>query len=101
MYSRTMPIASSTVISIRSGVSFIGVFPRRVADTPEGTSYALASACQPLLEPVVEIAVRHGEAHAAQACTRHRSGEELTADRREHRVGQNRIDHTSTALELG
>src|SRR5689334_5084383 len=55
----------------------------------------------PLLESIREIAVGGAQSHAVQRRARHRSCQKLAADRRQHRVRQNGVDHTPAAFHLG
>src|SRR5262245_22473116 len=52
-------------------------------------------------EDVVEVAVGYGQPDAGQRHPGHRPRQELAADRRQHRVGENRVNHAAAALDLG
>src|SRR5262245_57097420 len=53
------------------------------------------------VEPVVEVAVGYRQADARHRHARHGSLQELAADRRQHRVGEDGVDHAPAALDLG
>src|SRR5262245_32445186 len=72
--------------------------------SPPVCSITTAICCRPtcsLLEPVVEVAVRHREPHAAERGAGHGSRQELTAHGGQHRVGEDGIHHPAPALHLG
>src|SRR6185503_4539273 len=53
------------------------------------------------VEGVGEVAAGRRQPHARQRRARHRPREELAADLRQYRVGENRVDHAAPALDLG
>src|SRR5262245_18930344 len=52
-------------------------------------------------EDVVEVAVGYGQPDAGHRHPGHRPRQEFAADRRQHLVGQNRVNHAAAALDLG
>src|ERR1700720_3663988 len=53
------------------------------------------------LEAVAEILLDDADVDAIDRPPLHGAREELAADGRQHRIGQDRIDHAAAALELG
>ena len=54
----------------------------------------------PSVEPVVEVSVRGVQPHPFERHPLHRPLEELVADLRQQRVGEDRVDHAAAAFEL-
>src|ERR1041384_6029963 len=52
-------------------------------------------------EIVGEAPPRHGKRHALHRLARHHALQELLADARQHRVGEDRVDHAAAAFHLG
>src|SRR4051812_19819471 len=59
------------------------------------------SASTLLIEPIREVAVGHRQTHAVQRRSGHRPLEKLAADRRQHGVCEDGVDHTPAALDFG
>src|SRR5437879_5062296 len=53
------------------------------------------------LKEITEIAVRDGETHAGEGLALNRAGQKFSADRRQHRVREDCVDHPPAALDLG
>src|SRR6185369_8681280 len=54
-----------------------------------------------LAEIVSKVAVRDVERHALHGFARHHALQELLADARQHRIGEDRVDHAAAAFHLG
>src|ERR1700674_4904927 len=54
-----------------------------------------------LIESIVEISLRNADAYALDGLAFDHAFQEFLTNRRQHGVGENRIDHPSAALSFG
>src|SRR5215510_13507436 len=52
------------------------------------------------LELIGKVSVLNRQAHTVQRCTSHRPCQELPADRWQHGIGQDRVDHAPATFDL-